>query len=138
MHYLGPKPYESLPTYVAHCDVMAIPFVLNSITHACSPVKLFEHMAAGKPVVATPMREILKYQSVSFAQTPEDFVRHIETSLRLREDPAYRQTLEHEARENTWQDRAEELRKAIDLARAEQGGLSRRARRSTFSPPLHT
>jgi teichuronic acid biosynthesis glycosyltransferase TuaH len=117
MHYLGAKPYQSLPAYVAHCDVMAIPFVLNSITHSCSPVKLFEHMAAGKPVVASPMREILKYRSVLFAETPEDFVQRIETGLRQREDPAYRRTLEREARENTWQERAVALRHAIDSAR---------------------
>jgi glycosyltransferase involved in cell wall biosynthesis len=129
MHYLGPKPYQSLPAYVAHCDVMAIPFVLNSITHSCSPVKLFEHMAAGKPVVASPMREILKYQSVLFAETPEDFVRQVETALRQRDDPVYRQILDREARENTWRRRAEALRHAIESARAVQGGLPRRATR---------
>ena len=118
MHYLGPKPYHFLPAYVAHCDVMAIPFVLNSITHSCSPVKLFEYMAAGKPVVASPMREILKYRSVLFAETAEDLVKCVEVALRQREDPAYRQTLEREARENTWRGRAEALRHAIESARA--------------------
>jgi hypothetical protein len=127
MHYLGPKPYQSLPAYVAHCDVMAIPFVLNSITHSCSPVKLFEYMAAGKPVVASPMREILKYRSVLFAETPEEFVSRIKTGLRQKEDPAYRQTLEREARENTWQGRANVLRQAVESAWALQGGFSRRA-----------
>lgn len=136
MHYLGPKPYQSLPAYVAHCDVMAIPFVLNNITHSCSPVKLFEHLAAGKPVVATPMREILKYRSVLFAETPEDFVQRVETGLRRREDPAYRNMLEREARENTWQERAEALRHAIESARAAQGGLSRRAHRVAYD--VHT
>ncbi len=129
MHYLGPKPYQSLRAYVAHCDVMTIPFLLNSITHSCSPVKLFEYLAAGKPVVASPMREILKYRSVLSAETPEDFVERIETGLRRREDPAYRQTLEREARENTWQGRAEALRHAIESARVAQGSLSRRAAR---------
>jgi glycosyltransferase involved in cell wall biosynthesis len=132
MHYLGPKPYQSLPAYVAHCDVMAIPFVLNSITHSCSPVKLFEHLAAGKPVVATPMREILKYRSVLFAETSEDFVKRVETALRQREEPAYRRTLEREAQENTWQERAEALRHALESARAAQGGLSRRAHRVAY------
>jgi hypothetical protein len=135
MHYLGPKPYQSLPTYVAHCDVMAIPFVLNSITHSCSPVKLFEYMAAGKPVVASPMREILKYRSVLFAETPEDFAERIEAALRRREDPAYRQILEREARENTWQGRAEALRHAIESARAAQDGLPRRATSAAAQTP---
>jgi glycosyltransferase involved in cell wall biosynthesis len=134
MYYLGPKPYHSLPAYVAHCDVMAIPFVLNSITHSCSPVKLFEHMAAGKPVVASPMREILKYQSVLFAGTPEDFVQRVESALHQRQDPAYCQLLEREARENTWQQRAEALRHAIESVRTAQGGLPRRARSAPSTP----
>jgi glycosyltransferase involved in cell wall biosynthesis len=120
MHYLGPKPYQSLPSYVTHCDVMAIPFVLNSITHSCSPVKLFEYMAAGKPVVASPMREILKYRSVLFAETAENFVNQVEIGLSMREDPAYRQTLEREAQENTWRGRAETLLHAIESARSAQ------------------
>jgi teichuronic acid biosynthesis glycosyltransferase TuaH len=111
---------------------MAIPFVLNSITHSCSPVKLFEHVAAGKPVVATPMREILKYRSVLFAETSEDFVKRVETALRRREEPAYRRTLEREAQENTWQERAEALRHALESVRAAQGGLSRRAHRVAY------
>jgi hypothetical protein len=44
-------------------------------------------------------------------------VQRIETGLRQREDPAYRRTLEREARENTWQERAVALRHAIDSAR---------------------
>ena len=48
IHYLGPKRYDELPGYMQFVDVATIPFVLNAITHACSPVKLFEYMAAGK------------------------------------------------------------------------------------------
>jgi glycosyltransferase involved in cell wall biosynthesis len=133
MHYLGPKPYQSLPAYVSHCDVMSIPFVLNSVTHSCSPVKLFEYMAAGKPVVASPMREIRKYKSVLFAETAQEFVKSIETALRQREDPAYRQTLQREARENTWHERAEALRNAIKSTRAAEDGLPRRV--TSAAPP---
>jgi teichuronic acid biosynthesis glycosyltransferase TuaH len=97
-------------------------------------VKLFEHMAAGKPVVASPMREILKYQSVLFAGTPEDFVQRVETALHQRQDPAYCQLLEREARENTWQQRAEALRHAIESVRTAQGGLPRRARSAPSTP----
>ena len=74
IHYLGPKRYDELPAYMQFVDVATIPFVLNAITHACSPVKLFEYMAAGKPIVTTAMREVLKYQSVLVARSAEDFV----------------------------------------------------------------
>jgi len=66
---------------------------------------------------------------VLFAETPEDLVRRVEAALRQRDDPAYRRTLEREARENTWRRRAEALRHAIESARAAQGGLPRRATR---------
>jgi glycosyltransferase involved in cell wall biosynthesis len=113
--YLGGKSYGELPAYLAHFDVAAIPFVLNSITHACSPVKLFEFMAAGKPVVATRMREILKYHSVRFAGTAEEFVAEIESALQQRNDPNYQRRLRAEAEANTWRARAAMLCRAMEV-----------------------
>ena len=53
VHWLGPKDYDELPRYLQEFSVATIPFVLNDVTHAVSPVKLHEYLAAGKPVVAT-------------------------------------------------------------------------------------
>lgn len=114
MHYLGAKSYSSLPGYLAHFDVATIPFVLNNITHACSPLKLFEYMAAGKPIVAAPMREIIKYKSVLVADSPQAFVSQCERALTLRDDAAYRAILQQEAEANTWRARARALRQAIE------------------------
>jgi glycosyltransferase involved in cell wall biosynthesis len=112
--YLGKKAYGELPAYLAHFDVATIPFVLNPVTHACSPVKLFEYMAAGKPVVATRMREILKYKSVRFAGTATEFVAEIEAALKLRENEDHRALLRAEAEANTWRARAETLVRAME------------------------
>jgi len=120
--YLGRKPYHHLPAYLAHFDVATIPFRLNPITHACSPVKLFEFMAAGKPVVATPMREILKYQSVLFANSTEEFVAQIERALDLRKDPGRCRLLLAEADANTWRSRARQLCRAME--EPQKGGES--------------
>lgn len=114
--YLGRKSYLELPAYLAHFDVATIPFLLNPITHSCSPVKLFEFMAAGKPIVATRMREILKYRSVLFADTAAGFVEQIERALTLRDDSAYRRLLREEAEANTWRGRARTLCAAMDRA----------------------
>ena len=103
------KPYSALPAYLQHFDVATIPFILNPITHATSPVKLFEYMAAGKPVVATKMREILKYSSVFFTDGGDDFVRSIDKALASRSDPAYLDLLAREAQANTWRERASTL-----------------------------
>ncbi|MDH7568020.1 MAG: glycosyltransferase, partial [Armatimonadota bacterium] len=115
--FLGPKAYGDLPGYVAHFDVATIPFRLNAITHSCSPVKLFEYMAAGKPVVTTPMREVLKYRSVLIGDTPQAFLEQVGRALLLRYDPGYRDLLAQEAAANTWTARAETLLAAAEAAR---------------------
>jgi glycosyltransferase involved in cell wall biosynthesis len=126
LHYLGPKTYSDLSAYLFHFDIATIPFILNEVTHACSPVKLFEYMAAGKPVVASPMREILKYESVLFADGPETFVYQLEKALDLQNDSGYRKMLRSDAESNTWLSRIQTLLAALDSAAQRQGGIARR------------
>jgi glycosyltransferase involved in cell wall biosynthesis len=127
IHYLGPKQYRELPGYLRYFDVATIPFLLNSITHACSPVKLFEYMAAGKPIVTTAMREVLKYKSVLVAHSPEDFVERLDQALAMRNDPAYQSLLRIEAEQNTWESRAAGLIEALREAELQYGSRPRRA-----------
>ncbi|MDP8224447.1 MAG: glycosyltransferase [Candidatus Lernaella stagnicola] len=116
--YLGSKPYAELPAYLAHMDIATIPFKLNDVTHATSPLKLFEYMAAGKPIVATPMREIIKYKSVLWGEQPGAFVRQLESAVTFAENATYRETLAREAAANTWTARAAELLAAIRAKRS--------------------
>jgi glycosyltransferase involved in cell wall biosynthesis len=128
LFFLGPKPYHELPAYLSFIDVVTIPFLLNDITHACSPVKLFEYMASGKPIVATPMREILKYHSVMFAGTYEQFVTQLEAALAAKSDPEYQRELQQEAEANTWRARAVKLRDALITSKQAHAGVPRRQR----------
>lgn len=61
------KPYRELPAYLRFFDAAMIPFLVNDITNATSPLKLFEYMAGGKPVVVTPMEESQHYPGVLVA-----------------------------------------------------------------------
>jgi hypothetical protein len=106
VHWLGVKPYAQLPAYLACFDVATIPFKINNITHATSPLKLFEYMAGGKPVVITPMQESLRYDGVLSADGPEEFSRRLDEALRLKTNPEYLQRIDRVARENTWEARA--------------------------------
>ena len=68
---LGLLPFEEIPLLLWHFDVCLIPFKLNSITHAVDPVKLYEYLSGGKPVVSVPLDELRIYNSViSFANGP--------------------------------------------------------------------
>jgi glycosyltransferase involved in cell wall biosynthesis len=58
IHWLGQQPYAVLPQLVAGWDVCLLPFALNESTRFISPTKTLEYMAAGRPVVSTPVRDV--------------------------------------------------------------------------------
>jgi hypothetical protein len=111
--WLGSKPYQDLPDYVHYFDVAMIPFCVNDLTHAVSPLKLFEYMAAGKPVVITPMEESMRYPGVLVAQDPQEFSARLDEALELRADQDYLQSIQKVANENTWQVRAQQIKQAL-------------------------
>ncbi len=60
LHYLGGKAYDELPAYLSGWDVAFMPFALNESTRFISPTKTPEYLAAGKPVVSTPVRDVVR------------------------------------------------------------------------------
>lgn len=60
LHYLGPKDYAALPAYVAGWDVAIMPFAINEATRFISPTKTPEFLAAGRPVVSTPILDVAR------------------------------------------------------------------------------
>lgn len=61
LHYLGLKSYSELPTYLAGWDVALMPFALNEATRFISPTKTPEYLAAGRPVVSTPVADVVRH-----------------------------------------------------------------------------
>lgn len=104
VHLLGELPYAQLPDYLAHFDVCIIPFRSLPVTAATNPVKLYEYLAAGKPVVASGLPEIKDLLFVRLAGTPEEFEDAIATGLH-QDSPALQQQRREFARQNTWQER---------------------------------
>ena len=86
IHYLGSKSYAELPSYVAGWDVALMPFAKNESTKFISPTKTPEYLAAGKPVVSTSIRDVVRPYSVQglayIADTPQDFVAACEACLK--------------------------------------------------------
>ena len=111
--WLGPKSYEELPTYLHYFSVATIPFILNDVTHAVSPVKLHEYLAGGKSVVTTAMRESASYDVVAVAQDSDEWVAKLVEAVKLGQDPDHVERLRMTARANTWDQRVGSL---IDAA----------------------
>ena len=61
IHYLGSKTYEQLPAYLSGWDVALMPFAMNESTQFISPTKTPEYLAGGKPVVSTPVRDVVRH-----------------------------------------------------------------------------
>jgi glycosyltransferase involved in cell wall biosynthesis len=103
IHYLGGKKYEELPHYIAGWDVALLPFARNDATRFISPTKTPEYMAAGKPVVSTSIRDVVRPYGqqglVRIADSVDAFVEACEaamaedaTARRLAHDAFLRQT----------------------------------------------
>ncbi len=90
VHVLGPRPYEALPGICRGLDIGLIPFQMTRLVRAVNPIKLREYLAAGLPVVTTPMPEVSGYgPAVRTARTCDEFVAATEACLELsRREPA--------------------------------------------------
>jgi glycosyltransferase involved in cell wall biosynthesis len=115
VHFLGRKEIDQVPRYVQAFDVSLIPYQVDERAHNSSPLKLYDYMAAGKPIVSTNFAAANRFRDVvRIADTLEEFSRHIEDSLA--EDS---QDLIAKGRriaaENTWEQRVEQLSDIIEF-----------------------
>ncbi len=75
-------PYEEIPGHIACFDVGILPFKINDVTNGVRPLKILEYFAMNKPVIATPIREILNWPGILLADTPAKFAEMIDRALR--------------------------------------------------------
>ncbi|WP_460318037.1 glycosyltransferase [Pseudomonas ogarae] len=110
---LGHKPYAQMPLYLDHFDACLIPFRLYNVTHAVDPVKFYEYISAGKPVISTPLTEMSIYKDLLyFATGVDEFIEQIERALAERDLALYKRRVEL-ARANDWKDRFDSMQQAI-------------------------
>ncbi|HEX8126860.1 MAG TPA: UDP-galactopyranose mutase [Allosphingosinicella sp.] len=87
IHYLGNKQYEELPVYLGGWDVALMPFAINDSTKFISPTKTPEYLAGGRPVVSTPITDVIRHygdlESVFIADGAEAFIAGCEQALAL-------------------------------------------------------
>lgn len=91
VHLLGRRDYGQLPAYCAAFDAALLPFRINAMTRNINPIKLREYLAAGLPVVSTPLPEAVRYApDVLVAENCESFCRQCDRALTLTELAARR------------------------------------------------
>ncbi|WP_251007793.1 UDP-galactopyranose mutase [Sphingobium sp. BHU LFT2] len=87
IHYVGGKSYAALPDYLRGWDVALMPFAINDATRFISPTKTPEYLAAGRPVVSTPIKDVMRHygdlQAVQIAGDPAAFTEACDRALTL-------------------------------------------------------
>jgi len=112
---LNETPYAILPEFAHGFDVCIVPFLVNDLTLHTNPVKMYEYLAAGKPVVGTAMPELVIGGEglVYVARDRGDFIAKLADAMASRDDPAYVERRVAYAMKETWSDRVDRLESAL-------------------------
>jgi UDP-galactopyranose mutase len=140
IHWLGQRSYQELPQLIGGWDVCLMPFALNEATRYISPTKTLEYMAAGRPIVSTPIRDVVGPYAgvVAIAADADAFVRACEAMLALDDDAKARQAAARAAilQSTSWDRTAQQM--AALMARTAQDktshGMARAQAAATRSP----
>lgn len=109
VHLLGTKRYDELPAYLRQLDVCLVPFEPKPIVYAADPIKVYEYLAAGKPVVSTAIPRLRVFgDAVRIGTGPEEFVAQIEQALAEDSDEAARQRMAI-ASGHSWDSRVKQI-----------------------------
>jgi beta-glucosidase/6-phospho-beta-glucosidase/beta-galactosidase/glycosyltransferase involved in cell wall biosynthesis len=126
LFWMGNRDYQQLPAYCAAFDVCMMCFAMNRSTQYINPTKGLEYMATGKPVISTPVRDVVKQWShiVRIANNSNEFVAAVEDALGAgQSDPRIAMGLEL-ARKSSWEATVERMQELI------KGSIAPKERRS--------
>lgn len=110
---VGEKNFEDLPSYCKAIDVGLIPFVKSSLTDNCNPLKLYEYLAAGLPVVSTDIPEVRFWKdSVLIAKERENFLESCEMAMKLN-SKEWKEKTSLSMKSNTWDQKVKDIYQII-------------------------
>ena len=117
IHWLGQRRYEELPAYVMRFDVCLMPFALNEATEFINPTKTLEYMAAGRPIVSTPVADVVHNfgDVVRVVRDADEFIAAVESALAHPDDARLEAGLARAA-EASWESIVGRMRELIVAA----------------------
>ncbi len=111
IHILGARRYNDLPAYVTNANVGIIPFKINELVHSINPIKLYEYMSAGLPVVCTDWEEMRQIASPAFlGKDAVSFCDAIKKALKIKD----KNEIISFAGQNSWQSKFKTIKELID------------------------
>ncbi len=115
LHFVGHVRYEALPSYLKAADVLILPYLVDGGMETVFPLKFFEFLATGKPVISTSLKALQTFaEIIPMASSPEAFLQAIAESLRGESSDTPREKRLALARANTWKQRLEEMSRHIE------------------------
>lgn len=121
VHLMGPRGYATLPGYLKGLDACMIPFNINRITRSVFPMKFFEYLSPGKPIVATELPALSEYSDVClFASGKAQFVERLGEALAESDEDLRKRRMEL-AEKHSWQKQLEDISRIV--IGAERGRL---------------
>ena len=116
IYLLGRKRYEDLPSYLKAFDVCLNPYVLDETAMNCSPLKLYEYLATGKPVVSVDMPEARKFDGlISVGHSYSEILHLLDEAVKSkRTDPGMAASRIDAVKEHSWDHRFAQLEKALE------------------------
>jgi len=113
VHFLGRRPNESLPAYCAAFDIGLLPFDTGPMTRNVNPIKMYEYLAAGLPVISTPMPEAERFSGpIQIVQSAEQFAQTCDDVLAADHDGRRRQ-ISDVVRSESWLSKVELLSEIV-------------------------
>ncbi len=114
VHLLGEMPYKDLPGYLSYFNVCIIPFRVCELTLATNPVKFYEYISSGKPVVSVKLPEMEQYADICYLyETDEEFEKGILSALEEKGDDIRDKRIDV-ARKSSWDQRFQDIRSHLE------------------------
>lgn len=123
IYFTGQINYTNLLPYLKKMDVTIVPFAINKLIDNTNPIKIYEYLAAGKPVVTTPFKEASRFgKFISTAKDCNEFINKIEILLSSMNSNIIEERMKFAAK-NSWEIRVEEILSSIELVRNKLGSI---------------